>query len=71
MEENRKPGATTGNYARSRRRSRFRSPWIEGYCSRQSVLAGETIDILVSTDPPGRCEVEIFRMGYYGGAVRG
>jgi hypothetical protein len=45
----------------------FRSPWIEGYCSRQSVEAGESIDIMVSTNPPQQFEVEIFRMGYYGG----
>ena len=45
----------------------FRSPWIEGYCSRQSVQAGEALDIMVSTDPPGRFTIEIFRTGYYGG----
>src|SRR5262249_22763026 len=47
--------------------SGFRSPFIEGYCSKQSVKAGETIDIMVSTNPPGRFQIEIFRMGYYGG----
>jgi len=45
----------------------FHSPWIEGYCSRQSVQAGEALDIMVSTDPPGRFTIEIFRTGYYGG----
>ena len=45
----------------------FRSPWIEGYASKQSVKAGESIDFLVSTDPPGRFAIEVFRMGYYGG----
>ncbi len=45
----------------------FRCPWIEGYCSKQSVKANEAIDIMVSTDPPVRFKVEIFRMGYYGG----
>ncbi len=45
----------------------FRSPWIEGYCSKQSVKAGEAIDIMVSTDPPRWFRIEIFRMGYYGG----
>ncbi|MCL4215818.1 MAG: hypothetical protein KJ052_02255 [Candidatus Hydrogenedentes bacterium] len=45
----------------------FRSPWIEGYCSRQSVEAGESIDIMVSTNPPRQFEIEVFRMGYYGG----
>ena len=45
----------------------FRSPWIEGYCSRQSVAAGESIDIMVSTKSPERFSIEIFRTGYYGG----
>ena len=45
----------------------FRSPWIEGYCSRQSVLAGESVDIMVSTNPPRKFTIEFFRMGYYGG----
>ncbi len=45
----------------------FRSPWIEGYCSHQSVEAGETIDIMVSTNPSMPFQIEIFRMGYYGG----
>ncbi len=47
--------------------SGFRSPWIEGYCSRQSVKAGESIEIMVSTNPPQKFEIEIFRMGFYGG----
>jgi len=45
----------------------FRSPLIEGYCSKQSVAAGESIDIIVSTDPPRPFKIEIFRTGYYGG----
>lgn len=45
----------------------FRSPFIEGYCSRQSVQAGETLDIFVSTAPAARFKIEIFRTGYYGG----
>jgi len=45
----------------------FRSPWIEGYCSRQSVKAGETIDVCVSTSPARAFKFELLRMGYYGG----
>jgi hypothetical protein len=48
-------------------REAYRSVPIEGYCSRQSVAAGETIDFMVSTNPPARYIVEIFRNGYYGG----
>lgn len=44
-----------------------RTSLIEGYCSRQSVPAGETIDIMVSTNPPRPFQIEIFRTGYYGG----
>ena len=45
----------------------FRSAWIEGYCSKQSVLAGESLDVMVSTKPEEKFTLEIFRMGYYGG----
>src|SRR5258706_7881537 len=48
-------------------RNQFRTRLIEGYCSRQSIEAGETMQIMVSTNPPGKFEIEIFRMGYYGG----
>ena len=66
--ENQKPGTTDWQLTRVRPdKDGFRSPWIEGYCSKQSVKAGETIDIMVSTDPPRPFRVEIFRMGYYGG----
>ena len=44
-----------------------RSTNIEGYCSKQSVAAGESIDIMVSTNPARDFRVEIFRTGYYGG----
>jgi hypothetical protein len=44
-----------------------RARYIEGYCSKQSVAAGETIDIMVSTNPPARFQIEIFRTGFYGG----
>lgn len=45
----------------------YRSTVIEGYCSQQSVKAGETLDIFVSTSPAARFEIDIFRMGYYSG----
>src|SRR5579872_1838708 len=47
--------------------SSVRAAYIEGYCSRQSVAAGESIDIMVSTNPPAKFRIEIFRTGYYGG----
>jgi len=45
----------------------YRSPWTEGYCSRQSVETGEVIDFMISADPPSRFLIEVFRTGYYGG----
>lgn len=45
----------------------YRSPAIEGYCSHQSIEAGQTLEIMASANPPGRLQIEIFRMGYYGG----
>lgn len=66
--ENAHPGATDWQLTRVRVDSeQYRSSWIEGYCSKQSVAAGESIDIMVSTDPPRPYRIEIFRMGYYGG----
>lgn len=66
--ENRREGARDWQLTRVRvDRDGFRSPWIEGYCSKQSVQAGEAIDIMVSTDPARPFRIEIFRMGYYGG----
>ncbi|MCX8038865.1 MAG: hypothetical protein N3D11_17815 [Candidatus Sumerlaeia bacterium] len=67
--ENRKPGAPDWQLTRVRldRADGMRSPFIEGYCSRQSVKAGEVLDIMVSTDPPAKFQIEIFRTGYYGG----
>lgn len=44
-----------------------RSSVIEGYCSRQSVQAGEELAFFVSTKPVAQFSIEVFRMGYYGG----
>lgn len=68
-EENQKPGAQDWQLTRVRvdGQDGFRSAWIEGYCSKQSAAAGESIEIMVSTNPTERFEIELFRMGYYGG----
>lgn len=68
--ENAKPGATDWQLTRVRldENRGFRSSDIEGYCSRQSVAAGEKLDIMVSTREPVDFKIEIFRTGYYGGA---
>jgi hypothetical protein len=40
---------------------------IEGYASKTSVNGGESIDLFVSTRDP-RYAIDVFRMGWYGGA---
>ncbi len=66
QKENALPGSDDWQLTRVRldKIDGFRSPWIEGYCSKQSVAAGESLDIMVSTDPPQRFQIEIFRSGY-------
>ncbi|GIX03466.1 MAG: hypothetical protein KatS3mg113_0472 [Planctomycetaceae bacterium] len=67
--ENRHEGATDWQLTRVAlvNESSGRARYIEGYCSRQSVAAGESLDIMVSTNPPARFKIEIFRTGYYQG----
>jgi hypothetical protein len=48
--------------------TRYRCPWIEGYASRASVRAGETVSFHVSTSPPSPFTIALYRMGWYGGA---
>lgn len=68
-EENARPGAIDWQltYVRLDRTDGYRSPGVEGYCSRQSVGAGEKLDIMISAQPAGEVTIDIFRMGYYGG----
>ena len=68
--ENARPGSRDWQLTRIMldRSGGVRSPRIEGYCSKQSVAAGESLEIKVSTDPAAPFQIEIFRMGYYGGA---
>lgn len=67
--ENSKEGSLDWQLTRVRldKRDGYRCPWIEGYCSKQSVKAGETLEIFVSTNPVAEFKIEIFRTGYYGG----
>lgn len=48
--------------------TKYRCPWIEGYCSKSSVQAGEKLAIMVSTNPPSPFTIDLYRMGFYGGA---
>lgn len=47
--------------------TKYRCPWIEGYCSRTSVRPGEKISFHVSTNPASAFRLDLFRMGHYGG----
>ena len=69
IEENKKEGSLDWQLTRVRSQGGggYQNADIEGYCSRQSVKAGETLDIFVSTNPPRQFQIEIFRTGYYGG----
>ena len=40
---------------------------IEGYCSEPTVAAGETLEVFVSTHPSSDFNLDIYRMGWYGG----
>jgi hypothetical protein len=68
QQENARPGSDDWQLTRMRLDGGgYRSAFIEGYCSRQSVKAGEVIDFFVSTQPAARFKIEIFRTGWYGG----
>lgn len=66
--ENAKPGTRHWQLTRVRvNEADHRTSLIEGYCSHQSVAAGDTMTLFVSTDPVRRFTLEVYRMGYYGG----
>ncbi|HVT17289.1 MAG TPA: N,N-dimethylformamidase beta subunit family domain-containing protein [Thermoanaerobaculia bacterium] len=67
--ENAKPGTTDWLLSRTAvdPATRYRCPWIEGYCSRTSLRAGERLAFAVSTNPPSRFVIDLYRMGWYGG----
>ena len=68
QQENALPGAIDWQLTRVKVvGSGCRSVPVEAYCSRQSVAAGETIDIMASTNPARAFRLEIFRTGFYGG----
>jgi len=66
--ENERPGTRDWQLTRARiNQGKFRTSLIEGYCSHQSILVGQTLNIFVSTDPERQFTLDIYRMGYYGG----
>jgi hypothetical protein len=70
IEENQRPGTNQWQltYIKFDAGNRLRQSLIEGYCTRTSVAAGETIGFCVSTNPPTPFHIAIYRLGYYGGS---
>lgn len=73
-EENSKPGTTDWIITKVVRDSNehYETGWnrrkgIEGYVSQTSIKVGETLKIYVSTEPADEYQLDIYRMGYYGG----
>ncbi|MCA9039739.1 MAG: hypothetical protein KDA65_05255 [Planctomycetaceae bacterium] len=68
-EENRHQGTLDWQltYVRTDRAENRRSKLIEGYCSKQRVQAGETIDFFISANEPTEVVIDLYRLGYYQG----
>jgi hypothetical protein len=69
IEENKQPGSpdwrlNLGEYQVSDDRGRQ----IKGYASATSVNKGEPIRFYISTNPPQTYSIDVYRLGYYGGA---
>jgi hypothetical protein len=47
--------------------SKYRCPWVEGFCSHASARAGEKVRVYVSTNPASDFTLDVYRLGYYGG----
>src|SRR5262249_42608076 len=67
--EHEKPGTTDWLLANTRidPRTKYRCPWIEGYCPHTSIRAGQTLTIRVSTQPASSFVLDLYRLGYYQG----
>jgi len=64
--ENSLPGTTDWQLTFVRSHN-LRSEMIEGFCSRTSARAGETIDVFISAKPAESVTINLYRIGYYGG----
>src|SRR3954449_13259371 len=67
--ENEKAGTTAWLLKNTRvdPKTKYRCPWIEGYCSHTSLRAGDSLAVMVSTNPPSPFVLDVYRLGYYGG----
>lgn len=74
VRENQRPGTTDWLVTRvegapaNHRNDRYRRQRaIEGYVSRTSARAGDTLTAFVSTSPAASYRADVYRLGYYGG----
>lgn len=69
VRENARPGSPDWQLTKTGvdPKTKWRCPWIEGYCSHTSVRAGDELTLFVSTQPASPFRVEIYRLGWYGG----
>ena len=67
--ENDKPGTTDWLLTNTRvdPKTKYRCPWIEGYCSHTSLRAGDSLSVMVSTNPASPFIIDVYRLGYYQG----
>ena len=65
-DENSKPGTTDWQLTFVRSEG-CRSRSVEGYCSKTSVRAGESIEFYLNAASDSEVAIDIYRMGYYGG----
>ena len=67
--ENARPGTRAWMLEKPRIQpdTKYRCPWIEGYCSHATIEAGESISFHVSCNPATQFTIDIYRLGYYGG----
>lgn len=74
--ENKQPGTSDWQLTYVRADAASTSGWgkwgvrasdVEGYVSRTSARAGETLDFFVSVRPAGRFVIDLYRLGYYQG----
>src|SRR4029079_15673952 len=67
--ENEKTGTTDWLLANTRvdPKTKYRCPWIEGNCSHTSLRPGDTLSVMVSTNPPSAFFLDLYRLGYYQG----
>ena len=67
--ENEKRGTTDWMLKKTRvdPKTKYRCPWIEGYCSATGVRGGDSLAIMVSTNPAAPFVIDLYRLGYYQG----